>query len=204
MKLNKTITLISISTDRPKSTLDIMQLCCKKFPFFDKKILLSNYDDKFNDIEVKKVPVNSYEDFNRFKIENLNEYIDTDFALIVEDDGYITNQDAWTDDFLNYDYIGAPWPWHGVCGNGGFSLRSKKFLEISSTLIYDKSHDEYPVCPEDSFLCLDRYKRKYLIEKGIKFADIFTALKFSFEHPIQFFPSWNKNMSFGFHGKFNK
>ena len=33
--------------------------------------------------------------------------------------------EAWTDDFFNYDYIGATWD-DGVVGNGGFSWRSRK------------------------------------------------------------------------------
>ena len=44
-------------------------------------------------------------------------------------------------DFLKWDYIGAPWPLsyeafvdpfgrHIRVGNGGFSLRSRKFLEV--------------------------------------------------------------------------
>jgi hypothetical protein len=203
MKDGKTITLAALSTDKAISTLQAMNICIKKFPFFDKKILFSNYDGSENDIEIKKVNVSSYVDYNKFMVEDLNFLIETDFVLIVQDDGYVINGNLWEDDFLNYDYIGAPWPWHFCCGNGGFSLRSKKFLEVSSTLKYEKEHDEYDCCPEDSFLCLDKYKRNYMVNNGIKFADVQTALKFSFEHPVLFFSNHTIKNSFGFHGKFN-
>ena len=82
---------------------------------------------------------------------NLNNYIDSDFVLIIQDDGHIVNPHLWDNEFLNYDYIGAPWPnnkkWKNRfskydekvssniirnfnlnnIGNGGFSLRSKNF-----------------------------------------------------------------------------
>lgn len=83
--------------------------------------------------------------------------IETEFALIVQDDGWILDSSNWTDDFLKYDYIGAPihlakvtdldlqssewvrgFAWAGeinnpskkldIIQNGGFSLRSQKLM----------------------------------------------------------------------------
>ena len=90
--------------------------------------------------------IGSIEEFSRFCIEDLNNYVDTDYVLLVQYDGFILNPKSWTYEFLKYDYIGAPravgmlelddFPrelnngkW--VVGNGGFCLRSKKLLEIS-------------------------------------------------------------------------
>ena len=65
----------------------------------------------------------------------LKKYIDTDFCLIIQGDGFVIHPENWTDEFLKYDYIGAPW--RNLAhysfirvGNGGFSLRSKKLLKI--------------------------------------------------------------------------
>lgn len=64
--------------------------------------------------------------------------VDTDFNLIIHPDGFAINKEAWTDEFLNYDYIGAPRIWdipapgshpNFVIGNGGFSLRSRKLYD---------------------------------------------------------------------------
>jgi hypothetical protein len=35
---------------------------------------------------------------------------DTEFAILVHEDGFIVNPECWSDEFLKYDYIGAPWP----------------------------------------------------------------------------------------------
>jgi len=46
------------------------------------------------------------------------------------------------DDFLKYDYVGAPWK-DGSVGNGGLSLRKKsKMLEILATCPYDGFQNE--------------------------------------------------------------
>lgn len=197
---NKSITLISLSTDKPKSSLQAIKHCAEIFPFFDEIKLLSNYEGQEENIKIHKVAVDSYTEYNRFIVEKLNTYINTDYCLIVQDDGYIVNPDLWKKEFLEYDYIGAPWPWHGVCGNGGFSLRSKKFLELSSQLSYEEDHHEYSCAPEDWFLCVKN--RMYFLVNQIKFAPLDLAQAFSFETPMGF-PNEGKYNSFGFHGKHN-
>ncbi len=37
--------------------------------------------------------------------------VTTDFNLCVQFDGFAVNAGSWDDVFLDYDYIGAPWPW---------------------------------------------------------------------------------------------
>ncbi len=49
-------------------------------------------------------------DYNRTIIQRLPEHLETDFALIVQYDGFPINAEAFTDDFFAVDYIGAPWP----------------------------------------------------------------------------------------------
>ena len=34
--------------------------------------------------------------------------VHTDFALVVQDDGWVLDGKLWRDEYLNYDYIGAP------------------------------------------------------------------------------------------------
>ena len=51
----------------------------------------------------------SYSEYNRRNIEDMSGWFDTDFVLKVEFDSCIVNPFAWSDDFFNYDYIGAPW-----------------------------------------------------------------------------------------------
>ena len=50
------------------------------------------------------------DDFNYKMVYELGEHINTEFALIVHADGFVVNPEMWRDEFLDYDYIGAPWP----------------------------------------------------------------------------------------------
>ena len=168
---------------------------------------VSSLEDK--DIELVEVDCADHVGYGRFFVEKLVDHIDTDYCLCVQWDSGILNPELWLDEFLEYDYIGSPWPkvdyYINRVGNGGFSLRSKKFLEISSEVTYDPYHHEYKCAPEDWFLCVKNYG--YMIERGIKFPNVYTASCFSVEHPIpeKFFFRNNLDsyQSFGFHGDFN-
>lgn len=130
--------------------------------------------------------------YSEFILKGLNEYIKTTYVLIVQWDGFIINPKLWQDRFLEFDYIGAPWPTKDglLVGNGGFSLRSKKLLNALQDNSITAKH------PEDQCICLEN--RKYL-EKvhGINFAPGELAEQFAFE--IQK-PSFN---CFGFHAVCN-
>ena len=190
MLSHKSISIFCLAWgEEVEKTCKALDHCLSVFPYFDDIIFIKNVDNIFN--------------YNKFMVENLNSTINTDFVLTIQSDGFIINPSLWRDEFLQYDYIGSPWPYHGVCGNGGFSLRSKKFLELSSKLKYSPNHAEHTVCPEDAFLCLEEYNRNYFASNSCRFADIKTALDFSYEHPILQYPNHSKEKSFGFHGKFN-
>jgi hypothetical protein len=133
------------------------------------------------------------QDFCRFLLTGLARHIDTDFALLVQWDGYGIKPEYWTDDFLDYDYIGAPWPPDGEqrVGNGGFSLRSKKWLECGLTA------PGYQGEPEDVFCC--RKHLKHYLDNGCKVAPLELALRFSTEGRCPEHGTWPQVESFGFH-----
>ena len=187
---SKSITLFAASwLDQLKPTSRVIQLCTKIFPYFDEVVHINT--------------IVSSKDYNKFMVEDLHKFVKTDFVMTVQADGHTINPPLWRDDFLNYDYIGAPWWSYGVCGNGGFSLRSSKFLRATSEIKYSHLHSYYEICPEDVFLCMEDGKRDLLISNGIKFADMHTAFKFSFEKPTKDLPKHTIKDSFGFHGKDN-
>ena len=105
----------------------------------------------------------------------------------------MTNPECWTDEFLKYDYIGAPW-WYAEnnVGNGGFSLRSANLIKF-----LQDHKDEYPVTTnaDDDLLC--RSYRPRLEQEGFKWAPEELAHQFAFER-VRKAPK-----SFGFHGTFN-
>jgi hypothetical protein len=111
--------------------------------------------------------------------------------LIMQEDSIIFNNNI--SDFLEWDYIGAPWPKHqndtkNLVGNGGFSLRSKQtMLDVislisientkvnSSTEAYMKNSKNY-IVPEDVYFA------KNIEDYNLgKIANWDTAFKFSSE-----------------------
>lgn len=137
--------------------------------------------------------INSRQAYSKFVLQELHKYIKTDFVLMVQWDGWVINPNAWQDQFLDYDYIGAVWPWHpeGVrVGNGGFSLRSKKLLELTADPRF-----VYKNLNEDDLIC--HVNRDFLVNNNIKFAPEELARYFSFEREI------TNLIPFGFHGEFH-
>lgn len=186
-----------------------MEICQKDFEFTDIKILSSLNSDKIKNITKIKT-IKSLEDYSLFVIRDLDKYVDTPYVLIVQYDGFILNPSAWSDEFLKYDYIGAPWlvaDWSVknfdfpreligkyVVGNGGFNLRSKRLLSLSSELYKKGELKRYS--PEDVSICV--YYRDLFEKHGIKFAPIELARQFSYEAEDDKNYSWDGQ--FGFHG----
>ena len=120
------------------------------------------------------------------------EHVTTDHILFVQWDAMAYNKDMWTNDFLQYDYIGAPWPWahNGVnIGNGGFSLRSRRLLDA-----LQDPHIQSQGRHED--LVIGEYFRPYLESKGMRYPTVDVAAQFSYE-------LGDYQNSFGFHGPWN-
>jgi len=118
--------------------------------------------------------------------------IDTSHALLVQWDGFIIDAAEWRDEFLDWDYIGAPWGYgDGMdVGNGGFSLRSRRLVEACE----DPAIADFE--PEDERIC--RTYRPYLETRyDIRFAPLELARRFSVEHVE------SPYSTFGFHGAFN-
>ena len=80
------------------------------------------------------------------------------------------HKDLWKK-FLEFDYVGAPWPWeHLKVGNGGFSLRKKSIM----LAILDK-FGPYNGLYEDQF-----YSQAF-IQIGAKMPTVEQAKEFSIE-----------------------
>lgn len=145
---------------------------------------ISQRDIEFGSVNIiteRKFPGSNREEgrenYSKFMIKDLDAQFSTSHVLTIHADGYVINWEAWDNDWLQYDYIGATWDWYNenMVGNGGFSLRSKK---LTSALAKDTYIKEFH--PEDDKIC--RKYRKYL-EKNydIKFAPVEVAKKFSIE-----------------------
>jgi hypothetical protein len=126
----------------------------------------------------------------------------TSHYLSIQSDSWVLDASIWTDEFLEYDYIGAPWPvgngglWDKLgytkgrnVGNGGFSLVSTRFARRIA-----ETKDRYPlIMPGDDSLC--RRYRPALEVEGFRWAPEELAARFSFEFTMP--PDAG---TFGFHG----
>lgn len=167
--------------------------------------------------EIKWGAVKNIRDDNCTNIDKWNEaiiyelpkHIDTKFALLIHPDGYVINPKAWTNRWLNYDYIGSPFPlpkddysYRDEEGNlvrvgNSVSLRSKKLMDLIGQRPKDyfwSFKEKYGNTNEDGFICC--HNRKWLESKGCKFASLEIAKYFGKEHEIE----ENKNINtFVFH-----
>lgn len=205
----KRVTLVGIDCVDIDRLRLAMEICQQDFEFGAVKIL-SSLDTNNSKNVIKIDPISSTEEYSSFILKDLHKYIDTDYVLIVQYDGFILNPQAWTDDFMNYDYIGAPWlvadwsvdlfdyPKHllgkYLVGNGGFSLRSKKLLLLTAEMFRDGIIKRYH--PEDVAICV--YYKELLEKVGINIAPVELAKKFSFEAVDKNNFKWKDE--FGFHG----
>jgi hypothetical protein len=148
-----------------------------------------------HDVEVVTIePIRSHREYSHVVMKGLSPYIDTSHVLLVQWDGYVAHPEAWDDAFLRCDYIGAPWP-DGSVGNGGFSLRSRRLLEILED-------DSFPLvsASEDVAIC-GLHRRRLQSEYGVVFAETELARRFSFERDASYVFAGER--PFGFHGVFH-
>lgn len=209
----KSITLLGI--DGTGNELDcyikLFELCSREYNFQNYKIITANKSIPIvKNIEFFKIDKLNYQQYQSFCILETNQYINTDYALFVQSDGFVVNGDKWSDQYLNYDYVGQPWmldtgemvyPWitdnNESVGEGGFSLRSKCLLNFCSK--FNKKVIENLTQNgnnEDFIICV--LYRDLLKQNGFKFSTPELAKQFcagtndSDQQKI--------NNTFGFHG----
>ena len=135
MKQLLNIDLVSVNSINPEESVNALLYSSEKIKFGAIK-LFAHYKplNITENIEYIKIEKLTHESMNWFHLNTLPKYINNKFMLSIHDDGFIINPDKWDNNFLNYDYIAAPWPALDWCrknrvGNGGFVLKSKKFLK---------------------------------------------------------------------------
>lgn len=180
----KDVTLIivdCVNYEEAKLALDHCRNCCS----FGSIKLLTHFDIPDDPFIIKIPKISSREEYSNFIVKELYKFFDTSHVLVAQWDGFILNPDRWTDEFLNYDYIGAPWPKnllgegvpeHFIVGNGGFSLRSKKLQDF----LGQDPRIEMTHKAEDVLIC--QQYRSLLEEQGFIFAPLEIAQQFSHEN----------------------
>lgn len=123
--------------------------------------------------------------------------LQTPFALQIQWDSWVWDVAMWRDEFLHYDYVGAPW-WYKDgknVGNSGFSLISTQLKRY----LRDRQW-QFPLdtTAEDDLMCR-KYRYLALEPMGFTWAPEWLARVFAFEccRPSP------KSRHFGFHAAFN-
>ena len=186
------ITLIALTSIKLEKTIMALRYSCKNISFGAVKLVSDKKPENLPDfIQHEFCPkMSNIDEWNYAAIYELGKHIDTEFAILIHDDGFIVNADSWRDEFLNYDYIGAPWPYptdnfsyRDINGEiirvgNSVSLRSKKLIDlpVNLNLKWESFHGFYN---EDGFICVNN--RHIYKEHGMNFADINVAKYFSHE-----------------------
>ena len=184
------VSLVIIDTESYELALRAVNQSVERFAF-DRVLVFSDDETQWGNYSVTKIPkLTRIDQFNEFIIKALPKYIETDFFLVIQFDGFILNANEFNPEFYNCDYIGAPWYFFKTMnvGNGGFSWRSRKLAQAVAQFRYD------PVrWPEDAFI--GRKSRSRLEHfYNCHFASSDLAAHFSVENQMSPHPT------FGFHG----
>ena len=150
-------------------------------------------------------PLKNIAQYNALTLDQLPQWTGCDTTLLIQWDGFVLDGQRWRGDFVDFDYIGAPWPhMAGAVGNGGFSLRSRRLLNAVQRLRQDEPQADVDTA-EDLQICF-KY-RAPLQAQGLRFAGTDVAGAFACERQPAT-ATWAAApaaglSSFGFHGVFN-
>lgn len=198
-------------------------LVCTTCELFDEHIAAANQTERCFPIPVRKLFVSgepparlpsdfaflasdvfatrNYWAYNRWVYEKLYENTETDFICTIHADGFAQHPEHWTDEFLAYDYVGAPFPVGltggvGRVGSGGFCLRSRKLLKACTQIpmVHDVTEDWHI-----GHNCFRQFEAL-----GCHFAPVPLALQWSVDLALEDYPDWQPSMSFGFHDNHHK
>ena len=205
------VTLLAATSSEMDEAQVSMRISLQNIEFGAAKLLCTTAPkQKYPDIEYVSIPpLNSVDDYNEIIFQDLHKYFETSHCLIVQSDSFVVNSNLWKEEFLDFDYIGAPWSnkvqvnsdvvlnmEKNCVGNGGFSLRSRKLVDITSKINYENL--KFPIKWEDVIIC--HYLYKEMLNNGIRFAPPELAAQFSMENANHLYGQ-DVNSVFGFHGK---
>jgi hypothetical protein len=202
LKLNN-VTLLTLSTIDIDAHIKALMYSSKDIEFGEIKVVT---DKKPYNLPSKikfeyTDHINNIDEWNHRIVYNLTDYVNTDYVILIHDDGFIVNPNSWKNEFLNYDYIGGAWNNKTFVDKYGkqirvgnsVSLRSKKLLEIPKKF-------NMPWIPrqgntnEDTQICV--WNRDLFLDNGTIFADYEISKYFSHE---EIFPDYSGIEPFCFH-----
>lgn len=191
------VTLCAMDSVSVRETLKAMEYSMRGIEFAD-ALIITHRKPLFlpKGIHYRHIDrLETIDDFNYKTVYDLGDYIHTDFALLVHYDGFVVHPEMWRDEFLDYDYIGSPWPlpkegdtttYRDIYGNlcrvgNSVGLRSKRLMDYPKKAgvpwVGEKGYFN-----EDGFICC---KIRHLLEaEGMRIAPLEVAKYFGHENMI--------------------
>jgi hypothetical protein len=204
----KNVTLACADSVNPEAAVNALRRSSRQLSFGRIVIFThrppANLSGAIEWVEIERLC--SVDEYNEFILRDLYRYIKTSHVLMIQEDGFIIHPHLWQDSWLEFDYIGAPWPdlrqaQKSFVGNSGCSSRSIRLLKRLSELATPTAINNMIVgwrrILDDVFACYEMHDQ--LVREGFRFAPPEIAAKFSFERPTQ----WSKSshQAMGFHGR---
>jgi hypothetical protein len=195
-----------------KIKLPNVTLCCiGSEPYREEQQKALDYSSRYIEFGAVKniiVDTKNIDEWNKAVVFDLGGYIDTEYALLIHPDGFVVHPELWNNDWLKYDFIGAPFPlptddfsYRDINGKiqrvgNSVSLRSKRLLDLPRKLNMEWKpfHGFYN---EDGYITVNM--RHKFEENGCVFAPFEDAIHFSREMPL---PENKRINTFCFHKHF--
>lgn len=227
-KLNlSSVTLVCVSSVRINESISAIEYCSERCDFYDIKFITDQNITSTNKIKIQKcIPLRSLQQYSDFLLTELHNYIDSTHCLLIQDHAFISNTKLWNDNFLDYDYIGAPWPKYLIQQllnniSIGLDLNNQSFDTIPVLDNYDVDNyrvgngafslrsqkllkfisqfkNKYNNKPEDNIISI--YEKSILEKNNFRIAPIELAAQFAVEMPTEYNIYRDKSLTFGFHG----
>ncbi len=170
-----TLVLLSGIGYRQKANVHALNYSCKEIEFGAVKYIQLG--------EIKDI-----DSWSRAAIYELPKYIETSHCLLIHENGYVVHPEHWNPKWLEYDFIGSPWPipeddfsYRDEEGNivrvgNSVSIRSKKLMDLVSTRPW---RSYYGFWNEDGLITC--HNRRWLEKQGCRFAPLEEAKWFGRE-----------------------
>ena len=186
------VTIVAVATQDTYAAVKALDYSQSSIVFAD-ALLVSN--KKFGSAKpyrhVSIDPFDNVGEWGRFIVFNLVDHINTEYILLIHEDGFVVNPQSWDDSWLGYDFIGSPFPlpkdpisYRDSTGRiirvgNSVSLRSRRLLDAPRKLglRWENFDGNFP--HEDGFLCVQH--RRALETYGIKYAPLEIAARFGRE-----------------------
>lgn len=223
----ESVTLVCLTSIELPKAINVIKFCCRNINFAEVKLITHENIESDGTFKIEKSPkFDGLQSYSDYLLGHLSDHFTTSHCLHVQIDGFISNPYVWTDKFLEYDYIGAPWSlplvqdilnkiYHGQDQNGAkfetnipvlqdfnphnYRVGNGGFSLRSKKLceLTKQFVNKYPNKSEDCITCF--YEKDFLLKNGIQYAPVEIAAQFAVEYPTEFNHNKDISRTFGFH-----